>query len=94
MPVTATSLDTIVSSCAASTRRGAVLAMMLLIMGCGWAAKVEAISRLEGSRAAYRACAAQIKDDPRRCETERKTYEADLADAGRPRGVFTWWPWF
>jgi len=83
-----------VSSFDASTRRGAVLAMGLLIAGCGWAAKLEAISRLDGSRAAYRACTAQGKNDPQQCETERKAYEADLADAGRPRGVFTGWSWF
>ncbi|HYM18632.1 MAG TPA: hypothetical protein VEU06_08720, partial [Micropepsaceae bacterium] len=79
---------------AASTIRCAVLATALGIAGCGWAAKVEAISRLDGSRAAYRACIDQNKNSPSHCETERKTYQADLADAGRPRGFFTWWPWF
>jgi hypothetical protein len=94
MPASALPLNRIAGTLAASTIRCALLATVLGIAGCGWAAKVEAISRLDVSRSAYRTCVAQNKDAPSRCETERRTYEADQADAAQPRGVFTWWPWF
>ena len=81
-------------------RAGALMKQLMVVLvtavgvsGCGWAAKLDAISKLDASRAAYRACIAQHENDASECEAERMTYQADLADAGRPRGVLTSWRW-
>ncbi len=71
----------------------AVLIAAVAVSGCGWAEKLDALSRLDVSRAAYRACVAEHKSDQAQCESQRISYQADLEDAGRPRGVLTLWSW-
>jgi hypothetical protein len=70
-----------------------VLIAAIALGGCGWADKVHAMSRLDASRTAYRTCAAEHKTDQAQCESQRIAYQADLEDAGRPRGFLTIWPW-
>ena len=69
------------------------LIVMVAVSGCGWTGKLDAMSRLDASRAVYRACVAEHKNELSRCEAERVAYQADLADAGRQRGVLTSWRW-
>jgi hypothetical protein len=75
-------------------KQGAVvLIAAIALCGCGWAEKIHAVSRLDASRTAYRACVAEHKSEQAQCESQRITYQADLEDAGRPRGFLTIWPW-
>ena len=70
-----------------------VLVTVAGVSGCGWSAKLDAMSKLDASRATFRACIAQHKNALSQCEAERVTYQVDLMDAGRPRGVLTSWRW-
>jgi len=70
-----------------------LLITMVGISGCGWAGKLDAMSKLDVSRATYKACIAQHRTGASACEAERVSYQSDLADAGRLRGVLTSWHW-
>jgi hypothetical protein len=67
-------------------------ACAVTLSGCGIASKMESVSILDASRAAYKACISDDKNAPPACDTARLAYQTDLADAERTRGVFTNWP--
>jgi len=52
-------------------------ALLLLLSGCGIAARVNARHDMEASKAAYKACLAT--SGPELCEAQRLAYEADLS---------------
>jgi hypothetical protein len=52
-------------------------ALLLLLSGCGIAAKVNARHDMEASKAAYKACLAT--SGPEACEGQHLAYEADLS---------------
>lgn len=45
---------------------------------CGTTAKARARDDLENSKAAYERCLRQYPDDPSKCETLKRAYEADF----------------
>jgi len=46
--------------------------------GCGIAAKIRAREDMEQSKAFYKKCLEQHHDDPSKCESLRRAFEADL----------------
>ena len=46
--------------------------------GCGITAKVRARDDMEASKAAYKRCLEQNPDNPSKCESLKRAYEADL----------------
>jgi hypothetical protein len=70
-----------------------VLVTAIGVSGCGWTGKLDAMSKLDVSRASKRFCTAKYNNDASKCEAERVSYETDLKDAGRRRGVLTSWRW-
>jgi hypothetical protein len=60
-----------------------LLAIILMVFmassnNCGIAAKVRARKDMENSKAAYKKCLEQYRDDLPKCEAQRRAYEADL----------------
>jgi hypothetical protein len=69
----------------------AVAACAAALCGCGIASKMDSLAILDQSRAAYRTCISDHKNDPSSCNAARLAYQTDLDDAERPRGIFTNW---
>jgi hypothetical protein len=69
----------------------AVAACAVTLGGCGIASKMDSLSILDSSRAAYRTCITEHRNDPAACNEARLAYQADLDEAERPRGIFTNW---
>jgi hypothetical protein len=55
-----------------------ILCAVLVVSGCGVAAKVTAREDMQNSKAAYKACLAANPDNPDKCEALRRAYEADI----------------
>jgi hypothetical protein len=70
-----------------------VLLSAACLSACGITGKLDAVSHMEASGTSYKACLAEHKRDPSACDAARVTYQADLADAQKMRGVLTDWRW-
>jgi hypothetical protein len=70
----------------------AVLMATLGLSACGITGKLDAVSKLEASRASYRQCLAQ-RDNATNCELQKARYQTDIMEAGRTRGTLTDWRW-
>lgn len=55
-----------------------LMALMAFSNSCGIAAKVRARNDMENSKAAYKKCLEQYRDDLSKCEALRRAYEADI----------------
>jgi len=55
-----------------------LLALPILLTDCGIAAKVNARSEMEASKAAYKDCLARSPQNISACEASRLSYEADI----------------
>lgn len=64
-----------------------VVLTALALSACGITGHNQAAAAADTSLAAYKACLAQHQTDVNACEAARLTYEADLANLNRPRGV-------
>jgi hypothetical protein len=76
---------------AALKKLGVVLIGSVWLCGCGIVGKLDAISNLEASSASYKACLAEHRRDATSCEVQRASYQADLSEAQRTRGMLTNW---
>lgn len=55
------------------------LIIAMTLAGCGVAAMIQAREDMQTSKAAYKQCLAAHFQDPDKCESARRIYEADLA---------------
>jgi len=55
-----------------------LVAALAFITSCGSAALSRARKDMENSQAAYERCRRQYPDDPSKCETLKRAYEADV----------------
>ncbi len=55
-----------------------LLFFILLFCGCDVSARIKCRNDMVRSKDAYKQCLEQYPDDPSKCETLRKAYEADL----------------
>jgi hypothetical protein len=69
----------------------AVLIASVCLCGCGIVGKLDAVSNLEASSVSYKACLAEHRRDAAPCEVQRASYQADLSEAQRTRGMLTNW---
>lgn len=69
----------------------AILLSAACLCGCGLIGKLDAVSSMERSAASYRACLADHRRDTATCEDRRATYQTDLAQAQKTRGILTDW---
>jgi hypothetical protein len=74
-------------------KRIAVLVGAACLSACGITGKLDAVSSMEASGASYRSCMVDHSSDSTTCEAQRVRYQADLAEAGKMRGVLTDWRW-
>ena len=61
----------------------------LALCACGIADKRAANAQLDASLAGYKACLAVNTNNVMACEATRLTYQADLVNSTRPRGVIS-----